>query len=36
LGFAGSAQPTGLESFRAFRGCDPQIDALLRYSGMSE
>jgi oligopeptidase A len=25
-----------LESFRAFRGRDPQIDALLRHQGMSE
>jgi oligopeptidase A len=27
---------SALESFRAFRGRDPQIDALLRHSGMVE
>ncbi|MDC7712310.1 M3 family metallopeptidase [Vogesella indigofera] len=31
----GGSRPA-LESFRAFRGRDPQIDALLRHSGMSE
>ena len=30
---AGGARPA-LESFRAFRGRDPQVDALLRHSGM--
>ena len=30
----GGSRPA-LESFRAFRGRDPQIDALLRHSGMS-
>lgn len=30
---AGSARPA-IESFRAFRGRDPQIDALLRHNGM--
>ncbi|XLM21332.1 M3 family metallopeptidase, partial [Chromobacterium piscinae] len=29
----GGSRPA-LESFRAFRGRDPQIDALLRHSGM--
>ncbi|MDH0340317.1 M3 family metallopeptidase [Chromobacterium haemolyticum] len=31
----GGSRPA-LESFRAFRGRDPQIDALLRHSGMVE
>ena len=31
----GGARPA-LESFRAFRGRDPQVDALLRHSGMVE
>lgn len=31
----GGSRPA-LESFRAFRGRDPQIDALLRHSGMIE
>jgi oligopeptidase A len=31
----GGSRPA-LESFRAFRGRDPQIDALLRHSGMTE
>ncbi|SCC92544.1 Oligopeptidase A [Thiomonas sp. X19] len=31
----GSSRPA-LESFRAFRGRDPQIDALLRHQGMVE
>ena len=31
---AGGARPA-LDSFRAFRGCDPQVDAPLRHSGMS-
>ena len=31
----GSSRPA-LESFRAFRGRDPQIDALLRHQGMAE
>jgi oligopeptidase A len=31
----GGSRPA-LASFRAFRGRDPQIDALLRHSGMSE
>jgi oligopeptidase A len=31
----GGSRPA-LESFRAFRGRDPQIDALLRHSGMSQ
>ena len=30
---AGGARPA-LENFRAFRGRDPQVDALLRHSGM--
>ena len=30
---AGGSRPA-LESFRAFRGRDPQVDALLRHSGM--
>lgn len=30
---AGGARPA-LESFRAFRGRDPQVDALLRHNGM--
>jgi oligopeptidase A len=29
----GGARPA-LESFRAFRGRDPQVDALLRHGGM--
>ena len=31
---AGGVRPA-LENFRAFRGRDPQVDALLRHSGMS-
>lgn len=31
----GGSRPAA-ESFRAFRGRDPQLDALLRHSGMSE
>ncbi|GAA4340325.1 M3 family metallopeptidase [Pigmentiphaga soli] len=31
----GGSRPA-IESFRAFRGRDPQIDALLRHSGMAE
>ena len=30
---AGGARPA-LENFRAFRGRDPEVDALLRHSGM--
>ena len=30
----GGSRPT-IESFRAFRGRDPQVDALLRHSGMT-
>jgi len=29
----GGSRPAA-ESFRAFRGRDPQVDALLRHSGM--
>jgi oligopeptidase A len=31
----GGSRPA-LESFRAFRGRDPEIDALLRHEGMSD
>ena len=30
---AGGTRPA-LDNFRAFRGRDPQVDALLRHSGM--
>ena len=33
-GVVGGSRPA-LESFRAFRGREPEIDALLRHNGMT-
>ena len=32
----GRRQPPAMESFKAFRGREPQLDALLRHQGMAE